>query len=306
VKKSAAVIIAGGLLLAGCSSSKSSPKAAAGSGSGSPAASSSTSSSSSAPSSAIGASGPVKVAYAASLANLMEHDVSPAFDKATGADFQGNAAGSTQLVSEIKGKVKQADVFISASTDANTGLIGAGGGGWETWYATFATAPLVIAYNPNSKFAADLKSKPWNQVITESGFKMGSTDPKLDPKGKLAGQALTKDDIPASAVQVFPEEQLVGRLQSGQLDAGFFYSSEAAELNIPTVPLGDSKLQATYTVSVLNNAADTEAGIAFVQYLLGEEGKALMTKHGLQLQPVKLTGDAGSVPPQLKTLLNAG
>ncbi|MEZ0108529.1 molybdate/tungstate transport system substrate-binding protein [Catenulispora sp. EB89] len=301
MKKSVAVVIATGLLLAGCSSSKSSPKAAGGSSSTS-ASSSSTSASSSAP----GATGPVKVAYAASLANLMEHDLGPAYDKATGGDFQGNAAGSTQLVSEIKGKVKQADVFISASTDANTGLIGDANGGWETWYATFATAPLVIAYNPNSKFAADIKSKPWNQVITESGFKMGSTDPKLDPKGKLAAQALTKDNIPASAVQVFPEEQLVGRLQSGQLDAGFFYSSEATELNIPTVQLGDIHLQATYTVSVLNKAPDADAGVAFVQFLLGDAGKALMTKHGLQLQPIKVTGTAGSVPAPLQSLLNAG
>ncbi|MEY9935004.1 molybdate/tungstate transport system substrate-binding protein [Catenulispora sp. GP43] len=303
MKKTAAVVVATGLLLAGCSSSKSSPKA--GSGTTSPAASTSGAASGSA-TSAITASGPVKVAYAASLANLMEHDLGPAYDKATGGDFQGDAAGSTQLVSEIKGKVKQADVFISASTDANTGLTGDANGGWESWYATFGTAPLVIAYNPNSKFAADIKSKPWNQVITEAGFKMGSTDPKLDPKGKLAAQALTKDDIPASAVQVFPEEQLVGRLQSGQLDAGFFYSSEAAELNIPTVELGDVHLQATYTVSVLNKAPDADSGIAFVQYLLSDAGKALMTKHGLQLQPVKVTGDAGSVPAQLKTLLNAG
>lgn len=301
MKKPVAVVIATGLLLAGCSSSKSSPKAGAGSSS-TPASSSATSASGSVPS----ATGPVKVAYAASLANLMEHDLGPAYDKATGGDFQGNAAGSTQLVSEIKGKVKQADVFISASTDANTGLIGDANGGWETWYATFATAPLVIAYNPNSKFAADIKSKPWNQVITESGFKMGSTDPKLDPKGKLAAQALTKDSIPASAVQVFPEEQLVGRLQSGQLDAGFFYSSEAAELNIPTVALGDIHLQATYTVSVLNKAPDADAGVAFVQFLLGDAGKALMTKHGLQLQPIKVTGTAGSVPGPLQSLLNAG
>jgi molybdate/tungstate transport system substrate-binding protein len=257
VKKSIAVAVAAGLLVpvvAGCSSSKSSSKAVAATGS------------SSSSSSAAGgsASGPVKVAYAASLANLMEHDLGPAYDKASGGSFQGDAAGSTQLVTEIKGKVKQADVFISASTDANTGLTGDANGGWESWYATFATAPLVIAYNPNSKFAADLKTKPWNQVITESGFKMGATDPKLDPKGKLAAQALTKDGIAQSAVQVFPEEQLVGRLQSGQLDAGFFYSSEAAELNIPTVPLGDQHLQATYTVSVLNKAPDAAAGVAFV------------------------------------------
>ena len=301
MKKPVVIAVAAGLALAGCSSSKSSPKA--GSGSNSTAASSGTSTTSS---STVSASGPVKVAYAASLANLMEHDLGPAYDKATGGSFEGDAAGSTQLVTEIKGKVKQADVFISASTDANNGLIGAANGGWESWYATFATAPLIIAYNPDSKFAADLKSKPWNQVITESGFKMGSTDPKLDPKGKLAAQALTKDGIASSAVQVFPEEQLVGRLQSGQLDAGFFYSSEAAELNIPTVKLADINLQATYTVSVLNKAPDADSGIAFVQYLFSDSGKSLMTKHGLQLQPIKITGDSGSVPPQLKTLLTAG
>jgi molybdate/tungstate transport system substrate-binding protein len=299
VKKTGVTFIAAGLLLAGCSSSKSTPKAG-GSASGSSAATSGSSSS------AADASGPVKVAYAASLANLMEHDLGPAYGKATGGSFEGDAAGSTQLVSEIKGKVKQADVFISASTDANNGLTGDANGGWESWYATFATAPLVIAYNPASKFAADLKSKPWNQVITESGFKMGSTDPKLDPKGKLAAQALTKSGLTSSAVQVFPEEQLVGRLQAGQLDAGFFYSSEAAELNIPTVTLGDIHLQATYTVSVLNKAPDNSAGIAFVQYLLGDAGKALMTQHGLQLQTVKVSGDAASVPAQLHTLLGVG
>lgn len=299
MKKPVVVAVAAGLLLAGCGSSKSTPKA----GSGSTSAASSIGASSA---SALSAPGPVKVAYAASLANLMEHDLGPAYDKASGGSFEGDAAGSTQLVSEIKGKVKQADVFISASTDANNGLTGAANGSWESWYATFATAPLVVAYNPKSKFAADLKSKPWNQVITESGFTMGSTDPKLDPKGKLAAQALAKAGIAQSKVQVFPEEQLVGRLQSGQLDAGFFYSSEAAELNIPTITLGDIHLQATYTVTVLNKAPDNAAALAFVQYLLGDEGKALMTKHGLQVQPVKVSGDASTVPAQLKTLLGAG
>jgi len=32
---------------------------------------------------------------------------------------------------------------------------------------------------------------------------------------------------------VLPEETLVGRLQSGQLDAGFFYSTETSDLKIP-------------------------------------------------------------------------
>jgi molybdate/tungstate transport system substrate-binding protein len=279
------------LLLAGCGSS---------SGSGS----TPTSAAPTTPAAAkISASGKVQILYAGSLANLMEKDIGPAFAGATGAQYEGTGAGSTALVTEIKGKVKQADVFISASTDANTGLMGAANGDWEDWYATFATAPLVIGYNPNSKFAADIKTKPWQQVITESGFLMGSTDPKLDPKGKLAAQALTMEGLTTSAVQVYPEEQLVGRLQAGQLDAGFFYSSEAADLNIPTITLGSIKLKATYTVSVLNNAPNMAGGIGFVRYLFSDAGLAAMRKHGLQLQPIKVTGTSSDVPPQLDSAL---
>jgi ABC-type Fe3+ transport system substrate-binding protein len=58
-------------------------------------------------------------------------------------------------------------------------------------------------------------------------------------------------------------------------------------------------------VSVLNKAPDASAGVAFVQYLLGDAGKALLTKHGLQLQPVKVSGDASAVPAELKSVLGA-
>lgn len=250
-----------------------------------------------------GSPGTARVLYAGSLANLMEHGLGPAFQKATGGTFQGTGAGSTQLVSEIKGKTTLADVFISASTDANTGLVGASNGDWESWYATFATAPLVIGYNPASKFAADLRTKPWYQVITEPGFRMGSTDPKLDPKGALAAKALTQAKVNPSVVSLFPEEQLIGRLQAGQLDAGFFYSSEAAEQSIPTVGLGTIKLQATYTATVLNRAPDQAAAISFVQFLLGPDGQALLRKHGLTLTPITVTGDQTAVPAQLHGVL---
>jgi molybdate/tungstate transport system substrate-binding protein len=274
-------------LLAGCSS-------------GAPAGSAGSTSGSTSPTSSPGTA---RVLYAGSLANLMEHDLGPAFQKATGGTFQGTGAGSTQLVSEIKGKTTLADVFISASTDANNGLIGADNGDWESWYGTFATAPLVIGYNPASKFAADLRTKPWYQVITEPGFRMGSTDPKLDPKGALAAKALTQAKVNPGVVSLFPEEQLIGRLQAGQLDAGFFYSSEAAEQGIPTVGLGTIKLQATYTATVLNRAPDQTAAISFVQYLLGPDGQALLRKHGLTLTPITVTGDPNAVPAQLHGVL---
>jgi molybdate/tungstate transport system substrate-binding protein len=194
-------------------------------------------------------------------------------------------------------------VFISASTSANDPLMGAANGDWEDWYATFGTAPLVIGYNPKSKFVNDLKTKPWQQVITEKGFRMGSTDPKLDPKGKLAAQALQMGGVPSSVASVFPEEQLVGRLQAGQLDAGFFYTSEAADGKIPTIDLGSIKLKATYTATVLNNAPNAAGGAAFLQYLFSPAGLDMMKQHGLQLQPITVTGDKTKVPASLQSAL---
>jgi molybdate/tungstate transport system substrate-binding protein len=246
-------------------------------------------------------SGPVDVLYAGSLVNMMEKQIGPAFRTATGYTFTGFAAGSDALAQQIKGKVRVADVFISASPTVNTSLEGASNGNWESWYATFATSPLVLGYNSNSKFAADLKSKPWYQVITEPGFLLGRTDPTTDPKGKLTVAALNTaahtysdpalSSLAASSSSVFPEETLVGRLQAGQLDAGFFYTSETTAASIPTIPLTGLNLKATYTITVVNNAPDESGAEAFVSYLLGPAGQAVLKRDGFELaQPYTVNG----------------
>lgn len=255
-------------------------------------------------------SGPVNVLYAGSLVPLMQKQVGPAFNTATGYQVTGYSGGSSALATQIKGKVHQGDVFISASPDVNTTLQGGANGNWVSWYATFATSPLVIGYNPKSRFASQLKSKPWYQVITEPGFRLGRTDPATDPKGKLAAQALSDTEKKAPALKqvadsksnVFPEETLVGRLQSGQLDAGFFYTSEAVAARIPTVPVTGEQLKATYTVTVLKGAPHQAGAEAFVEYLLGTQGRATMKKDGFTLvDPPTVTGSG--VPPGLKDVI---
>lgn len=252
-------------------------------------------------------SGPVEVLYAGSLVNLMEHDLGGKLQAATGISFQGYAGGSKLLAHDISGKVRQGDVFISASPKVNATLSGRTNGDWVRWYATFGKAPLVIGYNPKSRFAKDFRAKPWYDVITESGLRLGTTDPKLDPKGQLAAEALRQGavrfhlpDLPAKAnPQTFPEEDLVGRLQSGQLDAGFFYSNEAKEQGIPTAALTGVSLAATYTVTVLQRAPHAAAGVEFVRYLLSEPARKLLTDHGLSVLHPTVTGDRQAVPARL-------
>ena len=269
----------------------------------------------SAPPSPTPSKGALSVLYAGSLVNLMEHDMGPAFARASGYAYEGYGAGSTELVSQIKGGIRYGDVFISASPSANQGLQGSANHNLVSWYATFAKAPLVIGYNPNSQFASDFRSKPWYQVITEPSIRIGRTDPTLDPKGKLTVDALTQAastlSMPSLAAAlptfaVFPEETLVGRLESGQLDAGFFYSNEAKEQNIPTVQLTPVALSATYTVTVLNNAQHAAAGAAFVAYLLGATGHATLTRHGITVLQPSLTGDSSAVPASLRSLVSSG
>lgn len=251
--------------------------------------------------------------YAGSLVNLMQNQLGPAFQTATGYSVTGFSGGSKDLAAEIKGKVHQGDVFISASPKVTKGLQGSANGNWVSWYATYATSELVIGYNPSSKFAHDLKTKPWYQVITEPGFKLGFTDPATDPKGVLAVQALTdtatSKHLPALKTistdknDLFPEETLVGRLQSGQLDAGFFYTAEAVAAKIPTVPLTGEDLKATYTVTVLNNAPHEAAAEAFVAYLLGTSGQAVLKQDGFDLVTPPTVSGSG-VPSSLQSLLS--
>jgi molybdate/tungstate transport system substrate-binding protein len=242
----------------------------------------------------------------------MERDLGPKFTSATGYQFSGYGAGSAQVANQIKGGVRQGDVFISASPQVNTTLEGPANGNWLSWYASFAKGSLVIGYNPQSRFAAQLRTQPWNQVITQPGFLLGRTDPALDPKGQLTVQALTQaaatyDDpallgITKTTAGVFPEETLVGRLQAGQLDAGFFYSNEAKEAGIPTVTLGAIQLAATYTVTVLNKAPHSSGATAFVNYLLGGKGQNIIAAHGLSL--IKPPQQSGSgVPSSLRSVL---
>ncbi len=265
------------------------------------------------------AAGTVNVLYAGSLVNLMERGVGPAFDKASGDTFQGYAGGSSGLANQIKGKLRQGDVFVSASPKVNAGLTGAPNGDWVSWYVTFAQSPLVIGYNASSKFAADFKSKPWYRVLLEPGIKIGRTDPKLDPKGALTVTLMKQAETfykspdlsqrvigaPDNPAQVLPEETLVGRLQSGQLDAGFFYSTETADAKIPSVALPpEIAPKAVYTVTILHNAPHAAAADRFVAFLLGREGRSLMQAHGLTLQKPTLSGEPGGVPKDVQSLID--
>lgn len=237
------------------------------------------------------ASGTVDVLYAGSLLDLMEQQLDPAFHKATGYTVSGYSAGSTALATEIAGGTQVGDVFLSASPAVNASLEGRAKGNWVSSYKEFGYSPLVLGYNPTSKFAKDLKTQPWYEVVDRPGFLLGRTDPTTDPKGVLAvdalkGVALSYDQpglarLVTSSSDVFEETALVGNLQAGQLDAGFFYAVEAAAANLKTVPLVGTHLSGQYTVALLNRAPHRAAAKAFIKFLLSDPGRTILKANGV-------------------------
>lgn len=261
----------------------------------------------------------VRIVYPDSLMRVMQHDIVPAFEQATGYRVVGQQARSAKLASEVRGKAKAyaADVLITDSPAVNLELMGSSHDAGVDWYAAFMQSPLVLGYDQQSKFANELKSRPWYEVAAEADFRLGLTNPYEDAKGRLTAKAINRvvtihgqhnlEVKLAANSQVVPVHDLIHRLQSHELDAAFVYRSEAAAAGIPVVPLNLGSIGATYTVTVLDNAPHPRAASAFVAFLLGREGKQIIKEsRGLVFMPATpVFGNVRAVPAALKPILGA-
>jgi molybdate/tungstate transport system substrate-binding protein len=236
------VIICAGLAAAGCGSSASSSGASA-----------------SPSSSAKAVSGTANVAYASSLQYLNEKIVAPAFTKASGYQYSGRSGASGELSSNIASGEISPNVFESVGGDNITPLEPK----FTKWYVQYATTSIVVAYNPNSKYASQFKAfadgtKPLSGLFTlmqTPGFKLGRTDPNIDPQGRsfiymlelaqpyyhLPSDTVTKiigsPIASPTSPQIYSEASLDATLQSGQLDASSAYLSQAIQLHLPYIAL---------------------------------------------------------------------
>ena len=274
--------------------------------------------------------GKVFVMYAGSLVKIFEKDLGPVFQTKTGYTYTGDGRGSLQIANMILDGQRRPDVFVSAGTIPINKLINSTSiiskSPLAQGLVKFASGEMVIAYLPTSKFHTDLdKAKkglePWYQVLSEQGFKLGRTDPDLDPKGyytilmsKLANsyykdpnikQRILEDD--KNPKQLFPEETLITTLETGHLDAIVAYKHEAIARGLeyialpPQINLGNPSFSnfyktATYTlpsgqtvhgepiyfsVTIPNTYQNLAGAKAFVKFLLSPDGSTILQRNGL-------------------------
>ncbi len=225
-----------------------------------------------------GISGHVDVAYAGSLERVNDTTLGPAFTDKTHIAYQGRGGGSFGLAHEIMASEIQPGVFESVGS----GPIKLLEPKFTSFYVQFMASPLVIAYNPHSRYASlfsrvqqgKASLKQLFEAMTSPGFRLGRTNPATDPQGQafvmMVHLAVAYLHLPSGTArrilggtglgapsQIFSETSLDAHLQAGQLDAASAFLSQAVQYHLPYVALpaainfGDPAYSSSYAAASL-------------------------------------------------------
>jgi molybdate/tungstate transport system substrate-binding protein len=197
------------------------------------------------------AAGKITVAYAGSMGVVMDRGLSPAFTANTSTQVQGIGNAAMAIAHLLTAKSMNADVFISVSAAPIKVVETAG---LADSAAPIASTSVVLAYAPKSHFApafAAAKDGDWTKILTSPGFRLGRTDPTVDPQGqyllytlqlaekyyKLPGFATQVAGSTLNPAQIFAEPSLLARLEDGQIDATLGYESAVVSQHLPFITL---------------------------------------------------------------------
>ncbi len=199
------------------------------------------------------AAGTVHVAYDSTLASVFERGIGPAF-QATCCTFAGTSGDSFALAKRIQSGRFTPDDFVSSSPQPDQLLMAPSQQALVTWYARFATTPIVLAYRPGSPLAAQLQgssgTSAWYTTIQQPGVRLGRVNPESDLTGvnaifaaELAERYYHQPGLASRILDrsvTLPSSQaVIAGLRSGSLDAALLFLVDVKQAGLPYVSLPD-------------------------------------------------------------------
>lgn len=182
------------------------------------------------------------------------------------------SAGSLDCARKVAEQGRAADIVASADYSVFDQLMIPQ---YTEWYALLAKNEIVLCYTDKSKFASEINSDNWYQVLTRTGVTYTHTNPDLDPAGyrallvwQLAETHYKATGLNAKLIAGCPADKvynsaadLISALQAGKVDYAFEYLSVAKQNGFKYVTLPEQiNLSSTQYADFYKNAKVTTAG----------------------------------------------
>jgi molybdate/tungstate transport system substrate-binding protein len=174
-----------------------------------------------------------------------------AFEKDNpGIRILSEAAGSLACARKVTELGKPCDIILSADYFVIDKMLIPG---YASWNIKFATNEIIIAYRPESKYAAEITAENWPDILLRKDVIYGRADPDADPCGyrtvftaQLAAEYYGRPGIADSLMNkdrdyIRPKEvDLVALVETGVIDYMFQYKSVAIQHGFKYLELPDS------------------------------------------------------------------
>ncbi|TVQ09904.1 MAG: extracellular solute-binding protein [Bacteroidetes bacterium] len=192
----------------------------------------------------------LRIIHAGSL-TLPVHELAQAFKAENpGVEILTEAWGSKAGARRVIDINTPADVFMSADYMVIENMLIPDHAGW---YIPFATNELAIVYTPRSRYAREIDTDNWMDILMRKDVKYGRSNPDMDPCGvrsvftiKLAEKKYGKEGFANALLSkdrdnIRPKEtDLIALLESHHIDYIFLYRSVAVQHGLEYLQLPDS------------------------------------------------------------------
>jgi molybdate/tungstate transport system substrate-binding protein len=236
--------------------------------------------------------------HAGSLAVPMEKMEKEFEQKNPYIDVQREVGGSTKMARLISEVGKPADIMASADYKViDNNLIP----DQATWNIRFASNELVLTYTDQSRYADELETGNWYEILQREDVEWGHSDPNLDPCGYRALMVLQLtekfygidglyEDLLANRPKknIRPKSvELVNLLKSGHLDYAWEYRSVAVQHGLKFITLDEHINLGNYRFDPFYKLAKVEVS--------GKEPGTTIAKQGKSITyGVTMTNDAAN------------
>jgi len=215
-----------------------------------------------------GVTGELTVFNAGSLAYPFRELLAAFAREHPGIEPRQESSGSLEAARKLTELGKNPDVLAVADYGVIAKLLMPA---FTTWYVTFASNAMVLAYSDRSAGAEEINGENWWRILLRPGIRWGSSNPALDPNGyrslmvlQLAERHYGEPGLARRLTGamhprfVRPNEaQLLGLVQAGELDYAWSYRSLAQTAGLrwvelpPAIDLSDAARAEEYAMAAI-------------------------------------------------------